>query len=336
MRARLLLVAAVALAGCDNNLPVASFIDKLRVLAVRAEPPELAPGATTALSVLAVEPAHPVGPTAPLSAIWLACRIPPGVATPPPCGLDGSSLDGTQLPASCGAAASGELCVLATTMEASLTPAPALLGADVSTDLLVTVVVADTGAGAAACLLDTARNSGLPTEPDNCVISIKRVTVRDPLRADAANPFAPPNQNPTLDVFDLVDEDGTTRSLLDGEASVPPAPANQNVSRKLGAVRSASAAEQKPDGGYEALSLSWFTTGGSIDGGRSTYDPPGCASQQECAMSPPADGAPTTWNAPTAATAQTQVDPDGRIRFWAVLRDDRGGVGWLEGTLGLP
>jgi hypothetical protein len=234
-----------------------------------------------------------------------------------------------------GAAASGELCILSTTLDASLTPAADLLGGDVSTELLVTVAVADTGAGAAACLLDTARNHGLPTEPDRCVISIKRVTVRDPLRADDAHPFAPPNQNPTLDVFDLVDEDGTTRSLLDGESSVPPAPTHQDVSRKLGAVRSASAAEQKPDGGYEALSLSWFTTGGSIDGGRSTYDPPGCASQQECAMNPPADGAQTTWKAPTADKAQTQTDADGRIRFWAVLRDDRGGVGWLEGTLGL-
>jgi hypothetical protein len=43
----------------------------------------------------------------------------------------------------------------------------------------------------------------------------------------------------------------------------------------------------------------------------------------------------TTWNAPTADKAVTQVDADGRIRFWAVLRDDRGGVGWLEGTLGI-
>ena len=337
MRALLALAAAalaVLGAGCDNDLPVASFIDKLRVLAVKAEPPEIAPGATAALSALAVEPAHPEGPTAPLSALWLACSIPPGVASPPPCGLDAGQLDGTQLPPACDGGASGSLCVLSTTLDAELTPAVGVLGADVSTELLVTVAIADTGAGAAACLLDTAQNGGLPTEPDHCVISIKRVTVRDPLRADADHPFAAPNTNPGLDRLDLLDDDGTVRSLLAGDATVPAA-GSDGTSRMLSTLRSEASAEQKPDGTFEALSLSWFTTGGKIDGGRSTFDPPGCTSQTDCAATPPVTSAETTWDAPTATTAQTQVDPDGRLRFWAVLRDDRGGVGWVQGALGV-
>jgi hypothetical protein len=321
------------LGGCDNGLPVSSFIDKLRVLAVQAEPPEVAPGAASTLSMLAVEPAHPAAAAAPLSAVWLACAIPPGVATPLPCGLDPGQLDATTLPPSCGSAADGGLCLLSTALDATLTPSTTLLGSAVSTELLVTVAVADTGAGAGACLLDTARNGGLPTEPDRCVISIKRVTVRDPTRSDADHPIAPPNHNPMLDRLDLRDQDGTVRSLLDPGATVPPVADQKTLSRTLSTLRHDDSAEQKSDGTYEAMSLSWFTTGGSIDGGRSTFDPPGCASQDACATTPPVTTADTTWNAPTATQAAAQIDPDGRLRFWAVLRDDRGGVGWLQGGL---
>ena len=49
-------VGAALLSGCGSDLPSASFIDKLRVLAVQAEPPEIAPGATTQLSALVLEP----------------------------------------------------------------------------------------------------------------------------------------------------------------------------------------------------------------------------------------------------------------------------------------
>jgi hypothetical protein len=189
--------------------------------------------------------------------------------------------------------------------------------------------VADTGAGAAACLLETARNGGLPVEPDHCVISIKRVTVRDPL-ADPT--LAPPNRNPRLDRLDLLDENGAVRSLLEPDATVAPSP-DDIVDRTLSTLRAEDAAEQKTDGSFEALSLSWFTTGGKIDGGRSTFDPPGCASQEECAALPPVTGATTTWETPTATRAAEQVDTTGRLRFWAVLRDDRGGVGWLEGNV---
>ena len=329
------LIAALAIlaSGCDNDLPVASFVDKLRVLAVKAEPPEVAPGDHTKLSVLAVEPAQPAQPVAPLSALWLACLIPPGVTTPLPCGLDPGAPLGVALPTACGDSVDGQLCVLSTALEADLRPAKNILGSATSATLLITVVVADTGGGAGACLLDTARNGGVPTAPDHCVISIKRVTVRDPLVGTTAEPAGPPNHNPTLSRFDLVDADGTVRSLLTGDAILPVAATKDAVTRTLTTLRTEDAAEQKADGTFEALSLSWFTTGGKIDGGRSTFDPPGCTSQDECAKQQPVTGASTSWNAPTAASAALETDPNGQLRFWAVLRDDRGGVGWLAGSL---
>jgi hypothetical protein len=76
------LVAIVVLvAGCASDLPAASFIDKLRVLAVQAQSPEVAPGDTTALHVLAVEPRIPQldgSAPRPLTAVWLAGALPAG------------------------------------------------------------------------------------------------------------------------------------------------------------------------------------------------------------------------------------------------------------------
>ncbi len=320
--------------GCENNLPVTSFVDKLRVLAVKAEPPEVAPGATSALSVLAVGPAQPSFPVAPLSAIWLACRVPPGVATPLPCGLDPGELDGGALPPACGAEVDGTLCLLGESLTASVRPGRSLLGPSGTGTLFLTVAVADTAAGAAECMLSTAKNGALPTDPDRCVIADKRLVVSDPLRPGTTDaPAGPPNQNPTLERLDLVDEDGTVRSLLGGDAQVPPSPEGSDTERSLSVLRAEHAAEQKADGSYEALALSWFTNGGRIDGGRSDFDPPGCDSQAACASVAPVTGVKTTYVTPTATKAATVADAQGRMKIWAVLRDDRGGVGWLEGLL---
>lgn len=81
--------------------------------------------------------------------------------------------------------------------------------------------------------------------------------------------------------------------------------------------------------------MSWFTTAGHLDGGRSLYLPPGCNQPSDCTMQVPEDGADTLWFAPTAAQAAGFVDPSGVVDFWAVIRDNRGGVGWRAGTLTL-
>ena len=65
----LLISLLLCLGGCSSDLPAASFIDKLRVLAVRASPPEIAPGETTTLDALTVEPL--LSPTALAVLLWL-------------------------------------------------------------------------------------------------------------------------------------------------------------------------------------------------------------------------------------------------------------------------
>ncbi|MEO9196607.1 MAG: hypothetical protein ABI445_23375 [Polyangia bacterium] len=294
-RASWLLAALVVpgLGGCSSNLPVQSFVDKLRVLGIQAEPATVAPEQTTTLRTLTV------GASAP-SYLWLSCHVDPGATSTRPCGF--GELSGSALPPACGATQDGTLCTLGTDATTTVTPTSALLSAG---ELLVTYVTADTG-DATRCYLDTLANQGLPTEPDHCVIAYKRVSIGTTI-----------NANPTLAALDLTLADGTFEAL-DGTSTI----AIPTKSATLHATRADDASELV-DGDYEALSLSWLTNGGAIDGGRSTFDPDGCSSQADCATKMPSTEATTKW--------KTALPGD--VRFWAVLRDDRGGIGWRSGVL---
>ena len=67
---------ALLLCGCTNTFDPASFVDKLRLLDVKAEPPDVAFGQTTTLTATAVNP----GGSAP-TITWDACLLPPPPAT---------------------------------------------------------------------------------------------------------------------------------------------------------------------------------------------------------------------------------------------------------------
>jgi hypothetical protein len=333
---RFLVVAASLWAGCAGDLPAASFIDKLRVLAVRAEPPEVGPGDASTLDLLVVEPRVPqldgAAPEPP-TAVWLACTIPAGALSVTPCGVGGGLSDGgaTLTPPNCAAEPSAPLCVIGTGLTASYTPDAALLGGAASSQILLTVAVADTPAGAIGCLLDIANNDGRPTDPDHCVVSLKRLAVSDPARRAGMA-----NRNPALASFTATSPPGTyTADIVENGSGVwVAAPGEDKAEWTLAANRDVAAAELKPDGHYESLTVSWFTTAGHIDGGRSIYLPEGCTDPAKCATEVPELGADTSWFAPTLEQAAPNVDAaTGQIDFWAVIRDDRGGVGWRAGRL---
>ncbi len=70
-RSVLPLAFALALAGCLEELPSVSRIEDLRILAVRAEPPEVEPGQTVQLDALVVDPFDRTA-----SYRWYACLAP--------------------------------------------------------------------------------------------------------------------------------------------------------------------------------------------------------------------------------------------------------------------
>jgi hypothetical protein len=338
-------LALLFLTSCSGSLPSQSFIDKLRVLAVRADPPEVAPGVASSLSVLAVEP--PVqqldgGPPSPVSYLWLACSIPTAASASTPCGLgtDNPLPNGGAIPPLCNAnpGASGTqptLCLLGNGPTASYTPVARQLGSDGTGQVLVTVVVSDEPDGAEGCLTSTFANNSLPTNPNHCVLALKQLRVSDPTRKlQDGSAAPPPNANPSLDTFTL---DGA--SLLDGSAHFTPATTTPTPKITLAASMSSDASEQYPtfdDNGvrsdvFEQMTLSWFTTAGAIASSRAGFVPANCATQSDCPTVPPGLDATVDWTIVTS-TDLPQFSTDGTVFFWGVLRDDRGGVGWLAGS----
>jgi hypothetical protein len=274
------------LAGCGSDLPSASFIDKLRVLAVQAEPPEVAPGEPTTLRALVVQPVLP-SPAPSTDAIWLACTPPPGSLQDVPCGVN----DKTIPP------------VIGTGREIRYTPDGS------SEQMLLTVIVAD-NQKAIDCLRGIQERGGLPKDPDHCVVTFKRLPVTGGT-----------NQNPAMTSLTLNDQpiDGTAQFPIDGSTMT------------LKITRGDGSAEKDAAGNYEALSVSWFTTSGKIDGGRSQFDVAGCAAASDCPMSEPVKQSTTKWIVPSAEQLGKTANASKQVHFWAVVRDDHGGVSWLDG-----
>jgi hypothetical protein len=357
------LVAAALLAGCSNDLPASSHVDKLRVLAMRAEPPEVAPGQTATIDTLVVEPmvqkvddlGAPKGP----SYFWLACTIPPGAVEELPCGVDPSRPLPSTLPPTCDQAPTADLCLLGTTPTVTFTPSTARLGSDGTGQMLITLIVDDTDRGALGCLEYVIGQGGMPvtaaadtSSADHCVLAVKRLAISDPNRTLGKNHVAPPppNRNPSITNLFFVDGAGHNVPLLDGTGGFTIAADGQSGRLTLAATRAEDAAEMEPqldsngkpalDSNnnlepfqVEQLTVAWYVTGGSIEGGRSAWVPDNCLTQAECPMQLPISEAVTKWNPPTRAQlSQTSPMNDPRVRFWAVIRDDRGGVGWVSGT----
>jgi hypothetical protein len=112
----LLLAAAAALAGCNPDFDPASQVDGMRVLAVRAEPPEIGPTAAdgpAALTSLVLRPEWTSDPGRQTTILYLACTPVPGDPTPSPCVALASLRDPTAVlaeaaRASCAAASAGD------------------------------------------------------------------------------------------------------------------------------------------------------------------------------------------------------------------------------------
>jgi len=329
------------LAACGGNLPPQSFIEKLRVLAVQADPPEVAPDEETRLTVLAASPTvvqldDGVVPS-PVSTLWLACTVPPGAASTIPCGVNperGLGAGGA-IPPSCDEAPGSDLCVIGVGPTGRFRPAASLLGGGAATTLLITAVVADTEGGAIGCLQDAFANNGAPTTPDHCVLSLKRLTLSDPARRTAEA-----NRNPRLADF-LLDEYGVPVSLADGQALFGAAPESNPREYRLVARRADDAAQQyrklddKGQPGdllYEALTISYYTTSGKLAGLRGAFDPEGCLTAADCPTKVPGMESTVGWTPPApSALAKTTTPADPAVRIYAVLRDDRGGVSWIAG-----
>jgi hypothetical protein len=77
MHCKRILLCAIAIAGCRNNFDPASYLTGLRVIAVKAEPPELGPGETATLTPLVLDSIDFDGGMKSWNADWWLCRETP-------------------------------------------------------------------------------------------------------------------------------------------------------------------------------------------------------------------------------------------------------------------
>ena len=241
---RALALLPLCLAACAEALPSTAVIDKLRVIAIRAEPPEGAPGTSVNLDALVVDP---LSAQRELASTWFACVPARGQAVT-------SCLSfATETPILCTLQPEAPFCVISVDNTASYQlPELALAGrpAGESGQVVITQVVAP--AGTLTACADHFRNEGTPA-PD-CDVSIKRLVV-----SHAAHP----NQNPSLADFQI---DGMPVPALDA-ATVPTimSDSKHTLSVVLGAG-SVEAIDPPMNGlAVESPYLSYYTTDGKLD-----------------------------------------------------------------------
>jgi hypothetical protein len=289
-----LAIAIALLPACSNDFPAYSKLDRLRVLGVSAAPPRPATGEVCELGALTFAPGeHPI------DFRWTLCPVlveaKSGYICPLP---EASALNifGASIPFDLG---TGET--------ASFTNP---FTVDTLAGLCRDGIAGEGFAAAVNC------DQGYPVS-----VLLDVATADDALRA-AFTVFLPASANPDSNADPVVL--GLTlagQALL--EAPMPLAlPAGQAVD--LSAQLSPDSVELRPipptEGAAgvrpERLTLSWFADAGSMDQDRTVYID-GETSLETATRN--------RWTPPKGS----EVPAQGLIHFAVVVRDDRGGVGWL-------
>jgi hypothetical protein len=248
---RRLLVAALALAACNNHFDPASYLAGLRVLGVVADAPELSPGGATKLRAIVVDTDERS-----IAYRWNACALPPVAGS-------GDSINLDCLAPDAGAA----LLPIGQTPEVSFTMPMAStlqLGLPDFTFGVYYPILLTVGAGSDAVTAVYRLRYHLPIDPD------------------------PLNQNPKLDRISLVPKGGDAAAPDGGLIEIPPstddAPTvHPNDKLTLRATFQAGSAEsytildlesRSTRTVTEILSVSWFATAGSFSESVTGVDKP--------------------------------------------------------------
>jgi hypothetical protein len=283
-------LAALLFAGCQGDLEKQSEIVKLRVLAVQAEPAELI-----------VDPARPpprttltalaVEPSgAPVAVEYALCTV--QQAVPPP-DVDCPGSQGIPL--------------------APAGPTSAVLDLGDPRAIALALQLAQDGGTAGGALPPegvpvlvgfraTAPAHGLPDGGPPGADGGNVQVLQGLTTVTARGPGAPLNQNPGIATLLM----GTTRIQIASDGSTT-APAS--TTQRLTPVP-APDSKEPTDGGVESLGYSFFATAGSISSLRST---------DTTATGQPEDIS-VDWTAPGSGQP---------VSLWVVVRDGRGGVGWI-------
>ena len=356
-------------AGCAGEmLESPETVSKLRILAVRAEPPDLAPGETVTLDALVVDPRHdrctePVGAgsgapadcTAPAvvgspTLYWELCLFDEGANNLYRCGTI------PDLPSEISRRDLGTGATASIAYNA-IVPAPSfieqacsqLASADLpdfvelpSCRRGLPVTIRLTAIAAGADLAGRTTDQFCLDEPADCEIAKKSLTLLLPDKVGERN------SNPRIEALSNGEtelEPGVAIVPVCGDDSVPgeedydhhdprvvPLVATVTVGEGSGSSAELfnpepTQVDAAPAPKREALDISWFSTFGGLRG--STYWGEGVTTDDEI-----------TLNQLEFKQHMKEFDltalPAGPVRIFAVIRDGRGGVDFLERELSIP
>lgn len=299
--AALCLPWALAL-GCGDDFAPYSQLDRLRVLAIKAEPATPLPGETALLSALTFAPGDE-----PVAHRWSWCPAPAPARDSYACPLDQVTAAQVLAPYLDPAAGlpSFDLGGAATAAFTNPFSAAGL------------VALCATGVAGAAYAQGVDCEGGFPVtlvlDASTSVATLRSGFV---LRLPVETP-PETNGNPlpaaiTLAGQVLADPPPTIRvapgQTIDLGLDIPPAAAE---------LRSIPAFEGDPGQRLERLTASWFADQGRVDTARTSFI------DGETTL---AETGRNQWTAPKA----TEWPASGTVWFAVVLRDDRGGAGWLS------
>jgi hypothetical protein len=298
-----LLGVLLALAGCSDDFAPYSDLDRLRILAVKADPATPLAGQTATLSALTFAPA---GET--ISLHWTWCPVAAKASDAYACPLDQATASQ----------------VLGAFLDSSVgTDLPSLdLGYGTTASLTNPFSTAGLAALCGAGLQSPSVTRGFDCEGGYPVtVALDAATSSDTLRAGfvlrlPASDAAEINHNPAPTGLRL-----GGAPLLEAPTLVRLAPgATVDLALELPPtapeLRAIPSSEGPPGQRLERLTTSWFSSSGKIDKARTSFID-GVATLAEMSS-----------NRFTAPAAE-QWPAAGLVEFAAVVRDDRGGEDWL-------
>ncbi len=313
------LLCALLVAGCRNSFDPASFVTGLRVLAIKSEPPELAPGQTATVTPLVVDLSDFDGGMNSWTVDWWLC-----LETPNP---------GSSVGADCVAADAGtslQPLGRGPTMQVTMPDIqPAQLGLpDDSGGVYLPVVLHVSDGTQTLAAVYRLRYSLFPLYPNhNPVIDDVEVVPDDDAGAPASLSQDPPVELHAGDQIKL------RTSVQAGSAEIYPMIEGQLNLPDGGLSLSAlgDGGLQFYDGGVrvdgtdiplvqELLPVSWFTTIGSL-----SPDTTGAAAPDLTTVDKP----DTTLKLDAKHTPPAPADID----LYVVVRDTRGGTAWTQRRL---
>lgn len=301
----LLLLFTVA-TGCDEEFKPASVVEGLRILAARAEPPEVRPGQVTQLEVLVVDPSRPAKP----SVFWIACDPDPWGRGRTACTDIANFEDPASLDLSSGVLPPGMRFVGLGTRAAyaapptlfDVLPSDHLVRQEGTVALFLILVIGEEVSPLApreelAAVFERVRN-----KETQAVVGLFRAMVSEK---------AAPNENPSFSFIRYGEEEPVPDAHLLFGAGEQRTFSFGVTDGSLEAYRQVTptGVEEK----VERAQTAWFSTSG-----RFRQDAVALDSQ-----------VPEDFTAP-GFDPMDLVPPDRRGMLWAVLRDSRGGLAWRQ------